>query len=288
MPLEFFKAHYPELDKLFDDLLKIYKTNSFKEINKKAFLKELQDKADLFNNFYSKQQEVFKARINELLKTTLTDEEATYLYSKAESNAILKPLYDYEVELKQILISYQKNKKYEKLAQKWKSISNTDSPAEWSFINKIPILCLFGNDVQKAKQAFDIINVGKPTTSDSEIDKALMFINTNANIKLLNDKEKCDEIFKGFAAGEYDLIITNVDELKDFLFHRLGSKVYDWFIDKSTMDSMVKQFAINEYKKNFYSKVYEKIDKLNSEQVKEYLKELIKNEPLVGIKIMKS
>lgn len=288
MPFEFFKDYYPDLNKLFSNLINIYKTNSFKGINKTSFLEELQDKADLFNIFYGKQQEVFKAGVQVLLKTDLTDDEVAYLYSQAESKAILKPLYDYEIYLKEILTSYQKKKKYKELVDKWKSISNTDSPAEWSLANKIPVLCLFGPDVQIAKQAFDIINTGAPKATDNEIEQAIKFLDTSVNNELLNDKEECDRIFKSFAAGDYDMLFNDIEELKNLLIERLGKEVYDWYIRKSSIEAIVKEFATKKYKTSFYNEVYEKIDKLSPEQVKAYLKELIINEPLVGIKIMKS
>jgi len=288
MPFEFFKGYYPELNKLFFDLINIYKTDSFMEINKTAFLRELEDKADLFNNFYSKQQQVFKTGINDLLKTELSDEEITYLYTKTESEAILKPLNDYEQALKQVLASYQKNKKYEELLEKWRSVSNTISPAEWSLNNKIPVLCLFETEIQEAKQVFDLINAGRAAiTSDDTIEQAITFLNTNSTINLLGDKEKCDHIFKDFVSGEYDLLITDVNEIKILLYERLGSNVYDWLIRKNFIDAIVKEFATKKYITGYYYKVFDKIDKLSTEQLKIYLKDLIKNEPLVGIKIMK-
>ena len=288
MPFEFFKSYYPELNKLFFDLINIYKTGSFIDINKTAFLRELEDKADLFNNFYSKQQQVFKTGMNDLLKTELSAEEITYLYTKTESEAILKPLNDYEQTLIQDLVSYQKNKKYEELLDKWRSISNTISPAEWSLNNKIPVLCLFEKEIQQAKQVFDLINAGRAAiTSDDKIEQAITFLNTNSIIKLLGDKEKCDHIFKGFVSGEYDLLIIDVNEIKILLYERLGSNVYDWFICKNSIDAIVTEFATKKYITGYYYKVFDKIDKLSTEQLKIYLKDLIKNEPLVGIKIMK-
>jgi hypothetical protein len=288
MPFELFKGYYPELNKLFFDLINIYKTGSFIETNKTAFFRELEDKADLFNNFYSKQQQVFKTGMNDLLKTELSDEEITYLYTKTESEAILKPLNDYEQTLTQVLASYQKNKKYEELLEKWRSASNTISPAEWSLHNKIPVLCLFETEIQEAKQVFDLINAGRAAiTSDDTIEQAITFLNTNSTINLLGDKERCDNIFKSFVSGEYDLLITDVNEIKILLYERLGSNVYDWLIRKNTIDAIVKEFATKKYITGYYYKVFDKIDKLSTEQLKIYLKDLIKNEPLVGIKIIK-
>ena len=288
MPYEFFKGSCPELNKLFIDLINIYKTSSFKEINKKVFLAELEDKADLFNNFYSKQQQVFRARINALIGIELSDEEINYLYSQAESNTILKPVEDYEQALKQMLASFQKNKKYNALLEKWKSVSNTKSPAEWSLNKKIPILYLFTNEMQEAKQVFDLINADRATVSDDKIDKAIAFLNTNKNISLLNDIDKCNKIFKDYVSGEYYLLMPDVEEIKNLLSKRLDNNVYDWTLRKDTIDDIVRETATEKYNAIYYNEVFIKIDNMPSEQAKNYLKNLIKNEPLVGIKILKS
>jgi len=209
MPYEFFKKYCPEIDKLFINLIKVYNTGSLKEINKTAFLTELETKADMFNSFYSKQQQIFKTGMNALVGTELSDEETDYLYLKAESPAMLKSLEDYEQALKQMLAGYQKNKKYNELLEKWESVSNTKSPAEWSINNKIPILCMFTDDVQEAKQVFDIINTGRATTtSDDKIEKAIAFLDTNKAIRLLNDIDRCNMVFKSYVCGEYDLSVT--------------------------------------------------------------------------------
>ncbi|MBU0568848.1 hypothetical protein KKC52_12505, partial [bacterium] len=289
MPYEFFKKYCPEIDKLFINLIKVYNTGSLKEINKTAFLTELETKADMFNSFYSKQQQIFKTGMNALVGTELSDEETDYLYLKAESPAMLKSLEDYEQALKQMLAGYQKNKKYNELLEKWESVSNTKSPAEWSINNKIPILCMFTDDVQEAKQVFDIINTGRATTtSDDKIEKAIAFLDTNKAIRLLNDIDRCNMVFKSYVCGEYDLLVSDVEEIKDLLLEQLGNNVYDWFIRKDSIDKIIKEIATERYNTTYYNEVFNKIDKLPPEQAKKYLKDLIKNEPLVGIKIMKS
>ena len=67
-----------------------------------------------------------------------------------------------------------------------------------------------------------------------------------------------------------------------------GNNVYDWFIRKDSIDKIIKEIATERYNTTYYNEVFNKIDKLPPEQAKKYLKDLIKNEPLVGIKIMKS
>ncbi|MDI6781224.1 MAG: hypothetical protein QME49_03845, partial [bacterium] len=80
MPYEFFKNYCPEINTLFSNLIRVYNTNSFKEINKEAFLAELEANAERFNSFYSKQQQIFKTGMNALVRTELSDEETDYLY----------------------------------------------------------------------------------------------------------------------------------------------------------------------------------------------------------------
>lgn len=288
MPYEFFKDFYPELNDLFIDLIKIYQTTNFRDINKSMFLTELENKADLFNSFYSKQQQVFKTGINALFGSELSDDEGNYLYLQAESVAILKPLADYEQALKQFLSSYQKNKKYNDLLEKWKSVSNTKSPAEWSYNNKMPIICLFRDDVQKAKQVFDIINIGRAITIDDKIEKAIAFLSTNITISLITNIGRCNEMFKDYVSGEYDLLLSDIEEIKHLLFKRLGNNVYEWFLHKNSIDQVIKEVATEKYNTIYYNEVFSKIDKLPPEKTKNFLKELIKNEPLVGIKILKS
>ncbi len=287
MPFEFFKNYNPDLNQLFVDLIMIYKTSSFKEINKSVFLNRLEANADQFNNFYSKQQQVFKFGINDLIGSELLDDEVDYLYLQAESKAILKPLDDYEQILKQALAGYRKNKKYNELVETWKLCSDTQTPFDWSAKNKIPILCLFEDQVQEAKQVFDLINLGRVTTGDEKIEKAISFIKSNKTINLLKDMDKCNEILKSFVSGEYDVLISDIEEIKDLLFKRLGSNVYEWFIHKNSIDAIIKEFATEKYTTTYYTEVFKKIEKLPPEQVINYLKELIRNEPLVGIKIMK-
>ena len=69
---------------------------------------------------------------------------------------------------------------------------------------------------------------------------------------------------------------------------KLGKNTYEWYEKKSLVDKVIKEYGEEKYRKNYYEQVVKKIDDLNAEAIKTYLKDLIKNEPLVGIKIMKN
>lgn len=288
IPFELFKNHYPELAKLFGYLIDIYNKKSLKEINRESFLEELQNNAELLNNFFSSQRDIFKTCLKDLLKDNLNDDEINELYRNTESNAIQKSLYDYEIEIMTVLDNYQKRKKYSELIEKWKQLTETNSPAEWSANHRVPILCLFDNEISESQKAFEIINSGTPKAADFEIEEAIRFLGKSVNIKNLANNEECERIFKNFAAGEYGVLFENVEEIKGIISQHVGDNYYDWFIRKNNIEDVVKKVATKKYSDNFYKQVFSQIDKMTPEKTKDYLKELIKNEPLVGIKILKN
>lgn len=288
MPFELFKANVPDLINLFGYLIEIYNKETFKEINKISFLEELQKNSDLFNSFYSRQKEVFKTCISVLIDTNLDEEEIDVLYGQTESKAILKPLGEYESDIRRFLDNFQKRKKYRELINKWKQLTGTDSPSEWSKIHRIPILCLFENETNDAQKAFEIINTGTPKAADFEIEEAIEFLTNSVGIKNINDKAECERVFKKFAAGEYEILFEDIEELKTILTEQLGDNVYDWFINKLSLEKTIKEIATEKYTNEFYKNVFQRIDSMEPGKVKDYLKELIKNEPLVGLKIVKN
>lgn len=289
MPFELFKAIIvPDLTQLFRYLIKIYTQKTFKEIDKNSFLTILQKSSDSFNDFCSRQKDIFKTLVSDLLDTDLDEEEIDALYDQTEPKAILKPLGDYELNLMRVLDNFQKRKKYRELINKWKQLTGTDSPSEWSKIHRIPILCLFENETNDAQKAFEIINTGTPKAADFEIEEAIEFLTNSVNIKNINDKAKCERVFKKFAAGEYEILFEDIEELKTILTEQLGDNVYDWFINILSLEKTIKEIATEKYTNEFYKNVFQRIDSMEPGKVKEYLKELIKNEPLVGLKIVKN
>lgn len=288
MPYEFLRSEINRLEPLFLELINIYRTVDFKEVNKQMLYKELIEHADEFKSFYNNQQRIFQEKIELLVGNNLDNDELEHLYTHAETGVLLKPLEDFEATIKQVLTQYQTNKKYNLLVNKWRERTGTQSPAHWSKEHMIPILCLFTDCVSEAKEVFDIINSGRASVSDNKIAMAISFIENNKGMALLHDISKCRDIYKKYIAGDYDLLINDIEEVQNLIVSKLGTNVYEWVIKKSAIDEIVKEYGNEKYKESYYHEVFSKIDRLPAEQVKEYLKELIKNEPLVGIKIMKT
>jgi hypothetical protein len=288
MPYEFFKDNVSSFQDLFLDLINVYKLGSLKETNKKAMLDELMQHTQDFISFELKQQQIFGDCVKKLIDTSITDSDIKHLYSKSMSNSISRPLEEFTQYLKIEYSQYKKTQKYNLLLETWKKVTGSSTPASWSEEKKIPILCLFTDNIPIMRDIFELINTNNALiANDIKIENAIKTLKSTSVTKKLGDFEFCEQSFNVFVLGEYSLILPNTTKIRDMLFEKLGKDVYGWFYQKTRIDTIIKAYAEEKYSKEFVKKVLTRIDTLDAQKAKAYLKELIKNEPLVGIKIMK-
>ena len=106
-------------------------------------------------------------------------------------------------------------------------------------------------------------------------------------LSVLKDIENCEKTFIEFFAGEYSYVVTSADELRDQIRQVAGSKVYDWYAKANSCKAQIRKFATGRYQVKYCGQAKEKIKKLTAEQAQKYLNELIENDPLLGITILK-
>lgn len=82
-------------------------------------------------------------------------------------------------------------------------------------------------------------------------------------------------------------MLTDVNEVKEYLDSHITSEPYDWF-GLPEVERRLHQMADNKYSKHGYEEALEKIDEMEASEVKRYLKELIKDNMIVGMEIIKS
>ncbi|MBF0554175.1 MAG: hypothetical protein HQK96_06390 [Nitrospirae bacterium] len=289
MPFDFFKDSCKAINQLFVYLIDIYKVDSLKNTNKTTLTNELEQHAEALNQLYDNQYQIFSDKLPDVLNEPLSDEECVHIFKKMESNSIEKSLEQYLQELKQCHYELQKNKSFKLLLDKWKELTGTETPRKWSESKRIPVLCLFSNELQEAANVFGIINKTLTTSDRKYIDNAIKFLKQNQNIAKLNDIDLCNKTFKKFISGGYAEIFTesDIEDLKNILQSE-SPNIYNWYYDRDKFTDKIEKIGNEKYKDGYYKKVFDEIDNLTPEKAKEYLKELIKNEPLVGIRIMKS
>jgi len=112
--------------------------------------------------------------------------------------------------------------------------------------------------------------------NDAKIDDSINILKTNPIIKRLTDTDYREGAFKDYVSGEYGLILSDIREIKKLLLGKLGKGVYDWFFQKVKIDGIIKLYAEDKYKKEYVTNVLNRIDSLEAQKAKAYLKDLIK------------
>ena len=83
----------------------------------------------------------------------------------------------------------------------------------------------------------------------------------------------------------YDVILTDLDDVRNYLVRTVGSP-YSW-LGLPSVETKLKEMAQAKYDETGCDTALEKIDSMDVEDVKRYLKQLIRGNMTVGIEIIK-
>ena len=238
-----------------------------------------------FLSFFNNQFETFAEAIKLKVDSRVTSEELEHLFSNVPSGILFKKVDEFTLTMKQELEKFRKNQKIRKLFTSWKTKMSTNSPAEWSKVNGIPILCMFPDDTTTAQQVFGALNRTLNLPSEEAIDHAIQFINSS-KLDILSDSAKCTSDFIQYFCDEYAYVVEDADILRDTLREVAGNDVYEWYSKKAQCRSALCEMATNRYKIKYRAKAKERVHTLTAEQAQRYLESLIENDPLLGIRIL--
>lgn len=280
------KNYVTDLQPLLSLLKEIKQGGLLKDDKKEEFLQYLRGYGKDFNQlFYTRQFDLFKQACSFYLEG-LNDSDKEKVFKKIPSGQFTTSNADYCKIVEDTVVTYRKELGSIRLKELWKEKTNSDSPMKWSASHKMPILSMIpGDDEHECREIFDIINMSSP--SNKEIEKALHYLELFNYWELLNDKNEQDKAFKEKVLGEQAIMLDNVDEVKDYLSSHVSESPYYW-LGNSQVQNVLKQLANSKYNKEGYRLAMDKIDSMNAEEVKRYLKELIKNNMSVGIQIIKN
>ena len=139
-------------------------------------------------------------------------------------------------------------------------------------------------DIQTARAAFGAVNQHHP--DEASIDKAISYFTNTTFFAKLEDETARNQAFITSIIKGYDVMLTNIDEVKQYLDSRITAEPYDWF-GLPEVSKKLEQMAEAKYNQGGCDKALEKIDKMEIEDVKRYLKDLIKDNMIVGMEIIK-
>lgn len=280
------KNYLGDVEPLIKALYELKRQGSLLDSQKLAFLKLLQDKGDLFDEYYKGQFDLFVkvcsfyvgefdvAEQNSLFMTiptgdTFTKEKAQYL------QMIEKSAKDFKSTLGKI-----------KLKNLWKEKTGTESPEDWSKVNLTPIICMV--DVQEydaARQAF--MTLARVHPEDAETEKAMRYLETATFYEALDNQEKIDGAFNEKILKDY-AVLLNAGEVRAYLKERATAQPYEWY-SNPMVDKLIREYASAKYDTEgsvMATDIVDAMDDINT--LKTYLKKLIQDDISVGLSIIKN
>jgi len=284
--LKFTRISYELLDSndAINMLVNIVKHN-FTKNSGIEFAKIIKDKINELKTIINESKNLFKSICSDNLKN-LSDDDITAIYDGMQPDLFAIPRADYNEIVSKKIAEYKSNLKSIKLKKLWLDKTETENPRKWSEINKTPILlCVPYSDYPNYKRAFSLLNATNPTFTETEIETAIQLLEKPELFEIINNRNKADEIFKEKFLKQYKNILTNLDDIRNKLTNFNGVSVYDWY-DNPSIEEMLKRIAEKQYKDSVKNNVISKIDKMNNETLKAYIKKLLENNMNLGIELL--
>ena len=255
------------------------------ESKKQNFLELLQGYGSKFNAFYTGQYELFKKACSFELQD-LNDSDKEKIFTKVPSGRFADDKISYGQLVEKLVAEYKKDLGSIKLKALWKEKTSTDTPYLWSKQHKMPIQAMIpDSEWFECRSVFDTLNATNPT--DKEIEKAQIYLEKFTHWNVLNDQDARDNLFKKNLLGDYAVMVKDIQEIRQYLENHVSENPYYWMGNPS-INETIRKYAESKYNAKGYEEAMNKIDSMDAESVKDYLKELIKNNMKVGIQIIKN
>ena len=238
-----------------------------------------------FKKFFDNQFDTFSKAVTNFVDGVPDSQILESVFKDMPSGIFFMTREDFSSQLKTLLKKINRIKKTNLLFSIWRDITGTPSPAEWSKLNEIPILCIFQKNLDIAQNCFAALNSQMTLANDSDLNAALKFIQSD-EITALAKKDKCSEDFRSYFCGDLRLIVDD-DSLRAILRKHAGDDVYSWFTKKKICEGHIRAFAKKNYTKKFLPTVRKVIRNMNAQEAKKYLDNLT-HDMLFGVQILEN
>ena len=277
------QGKYPKLNKLFTYLFKIAKKEDLLPEVMRQFKDELDantaeikgildNKLSIFMEIYAPYLEGFnEPECDDIRKSITTD---IFVVDVTQGNTIVKKAAE----------EYRKNQIKTQMYAIWSDkAEGTKNPRNWSERFRTPILCCVGTEeYSEAKKAFSVLN--SSVHSDTDIKNTIDFLNRATFFEVISDAEYRDTCFREKILGAYANMLKNLNAVKDTI-EAMGIDTYDWS-DSPAIKEKVRKMAEAEYNAGGSDAAISTIEKMSDAELKTWLKELVKKDLELGIKII--
>ena len=278
------KNYLDDLGPFFSMLYTVKKSGTLLDSQKQGFLDLLKASGEAFRIFYTNQVDLFK-RVCGYYLDGLSDDEIKDVFGSIPAGTFTYEKSDYFTVVEDKVKAYKEGLKSAKLKALWKEKTGSDTPRAWSKKHKMPIICLVpDNEIARARAAFGTVNRAK--SDEASIDKAMEYFKEASFFELMSDEAALDKAFRDGVIKSYGVMLTDIQEVKDYLDSHITSDPFDWFA-LPEVDKKLKQMAEAKYNRGGCEQALAKIDEMDIADVKKYLKDLIKDNMVVGMEIIK-
>ena len=279
------KNYWGDLSVLMGMLADIKKTSVLPDSQKEKFLNEISAHGKAFNEFYTNQTELFKKACSFMVGGR-DDEEVSAIFSLLSGNLFTSEKGEYQKAVENAVNTYDKEQKTTKLKKFWQEKTGTPSPKEWSAKYRTPILCMMKDEyVTVARAVFETMARKQP--DPDSVDRAMKFLEGADFFERLKSNEERDKAFREKIVKSYSVMLENLEDVRDYLVKKLPNcEPYDW-MDLPEVEKRLQEKAEYEYNATGCDKAMEKIDNMDVADVKQYLKNLIRDNMVVGMEIIK-
>lgn len=280
------KNDVDDLDVLLGYIYEICTTDQLQEQHKQAFLDSMKIFGAKFVDFYNnRQNDVFK-KVCDFELTGLSDADKDKVYGAMPMGCFTKDKVGYSNLVAQMVEEQKKGLNSMKLRNIWREKTNTSSPYQWSEQFSMPIFAMLAEqEVTVCRKIFATINSNKADAKD--ISDAITYLENAKFFDFLNDASQRDKMFVKNIIRDNAVMLSNIAEVKDYLRSHVTDVPYYWFGSPS-VQSTLNKMAEAKYNKDGYEIAFQKIDQMSAEDVKKYLKDLIKNNKNIGVEIIKN
>ncbi|MDH6344119.1 hypothetical protein M2480_002561 [Parabacteroides sp. PFB2-12] len=280
------KNDIDDLDVFLDNINEICETGQLQEQHKEAFLKNMSDYGEKFVDFYNnRQKEVFK-KVCDFELTGLSDADKDKVFGAMPMGCFTKDKVGYISMVTKMVEEQKKGLSSMKLKNLWLEKTNTSNPYQWSEQYNMPILAMLNEDEYSiCRKVFYTINSKNADAKD--ISDAITYLENAKFFDSLNNSEQRDKMFVKNIIQDNAVMLADINEVKNYLRSHVTDSPYEW-LSSPAVKSTLNKMAEAKYCKEGYVIAFRKIDQMSAEDVKQYLKDLIKNNKNVGVEIIKN
>ena len=283
-PASVISSKCPELSYFINCLRDITDNGEISHEKHEKFLNELTEKNSVISSLKDEKITIFAEEYSVYLKG-FNDTEIKKVYNKLPASSFMDDKSTFEKNVSTVSDEVRSEQERFRLLELWKELTESKDPYDWSDKYKTPIKAMVPSDEQT--NAFKLFEAIIYSNSDAaKVSDALKYLKSKpAFIASLSDKAKIDAAFIRVVLKKYYAILKDLGYVRDHLESVIPKSPYYWYGDPA-VSSEIEKLANAKYRTGGNSVVMDRIDKMDAEEARDYLRKLVKEDVEVGISII--